>query len=980
MSISSAQKALLRTENQYSLPMLGLLNSATVFSCQINDTFTTHDMTVQFDYDNVTYGSYTDVIPGQTCFIGSTAGAYDIGICRIRADLTATTIYIGETSEIDFENDYFVTVIDAFEIWPKHPTIVDEEVFMDYDVDYTDQHTNMDPIPIMGGHLVLDVTSYPVAVDFPDVADCYVYGSSISSRSFTSTGGVVTNGTSTNPTLTISSYPTNGYVRVKLTVNAANGKTFDGYRYVLVYDSDHRPITDFTIEECSAGREEGGWHFTVTLNDTSDIATLRERQLAILFSRDYYDGTQDVVGMQADRENIWVSGWIFQHLDVDDPEFSPNTFDVYSAHFWMQKMAAFTVGVEIATSTAAAWTEIASLTLDKGLWHFFHWRTTATQVMDVLLTGDTKYSPACESPATNLWGQITEMAQNQIFAIPTCDYNNRLFVKVPYNLIPETDRTTDSELVMDLITQDYEKTTEVEKTPPVVSQVVMSGVAVDASGSALPYFSLSKGHTPAYLGEISIIDRLLLSSQSQANSLAGLVFGKENNPYPLVPITFVGSNRAFDIAPIYRGTITLSELGADAVILPVSIDYSYNHETGKLTVQIDFEAETFEAISTNGDIPLGNGEVFTFPKIPPLPSLPSLPPIDPLVVPGTVGDETVGPSTVMITTTNFGIMYTTTFDEDEPVWYFMNSGFDNEQGKAMERMYALPNGAIYGMSNPSGWGGGLKWGDELWYCPYVGGEWELISNVTDLFGSGAIVAIGFNPDVEEEIFAYGGPSSNHKSAIGDHTTLAVVASGGGTRARGGDAAYIANKWFVSCSEDDTFTSQAWSRFSATGSLEVNAANYNLGQTYSNSPTAMCLGGAYCYIWNTDSKYLRKIGNESPPTGTDTTTVNTGVGGLTYFHRNGYACDPTGQYLMGVASPAIAQRSSDFSATWGAVDVTLGIGYTVVENCASANSFIMGTVQSLKYTGDFGDSWVDKSGNLPFIAGLCAIKDIVFVAW
>jgi len=665
MSLSSAQLALLRSESQYSQLYLGILQPATVLACQVNEYFgVDNDMILQFDYDNVTSGVYTDVVVGQVVYVGTEAGAYDAGICRVR-DIDATTLYVGETSEIDFQDDLFITIVDAFELSPRHLTVDEDDAFyMDGDIAYDDQHENFDPVPIMGGHVVIDVDSYPAVINFPDIANSWVFDDTIASYLFESTDGVVTDETTTNPTLTISSYPTNGYIRVALTVTTTSGgKSFTGYRYVLVYDSDHRPIGDFTLDNCIAEADSGGWYCSVTLNDDSDIVTLRHRGLAILFAKDYFDGAQDVVGLHVGRENILMSGWIYQYRDIEDPEFSPMSFDIQSANFWLARMSAFPVGVEL--NATASWTGIPGLTVDKGIWHLLHWRSTVTMVMDVYLTDNTLYTASVESAGNSLWAQLQDIAQAQLLAECVCDYNNRLFVKVPYNLTPAADRAAASTLVIDLLDEDFEKGAEIGWAAPNVSKVFLSGVIVSAGGTGSPLFSLSPGHTPGRLGDIFVVDNMLLESQSQSNSLAGLVYSDKNNPYPDIPLTMLGNNRAFDIAPILYGTVSLYEY--DGVILPRSIEYTY--ENNRLRVDIGFKGVTTEKISTDGDVPVGDGTYLT-PGLGAFPSLPkfdfTVPDLPPLDFPG-LGDPGVDTPCESYISNMFILSWSrTTLDGDNP--------------------------------------------------------------------------------------------------------------------------------------------------------------------------------------------------------------------------------------------------------------------------------------------------------------------------
>ena len=652
MSLSTAQKALLRSEEQRSVLGLAILQPKTMLACVITD-YTGTDMVTEFTFGSVTAGSYSNVLPGHVVYVGSSAGAYDLGIARARKAWTSSMAYIGEESEIAFANGVHITVVDAFDVRAKHLVVTEEEVFMDVDVDYSDQHENYDPIIRMGGQVVVDAgESYPVTVDY-DLSDTDVFDDTIASYSTSASEGSVSNGTTTTPTVTISSYPTNGYIRVATTVTTTTGgKSFTSYRYIFVFDDTHRPIEDFVLEDCGADRDSGGWSATVTLNEPADITSVRVGGLAVIFSKDYYGGASGTVGLYAGRENIWISGWVYEYSSINDPEFGPYTFDIKDAAFWMSRMNSFPTGVEITTSSPTVWTQVQNLTLDKGLFHYLHWRTTVTQVMDVYLTDDTKYTTAAESSASNIWGQIVDIAESQILAKPTCNYNGMLAVKVPYNLMPAASRNANSTLVMALTNQDYTKTTEIRKVSNSVSQVVLSGIVADEYGNGTDLYSLSPGHTPGKLGDFLPMPNMLLASQSQSNTLAGLIYAKENNPYPEIPLTLHGNNRAFDIAPIQYATVT----GLDeytGTIIPVSISYTYDHESGKNEVEIVFEGETDEsdAIYIDGDIPDGTGGFVS------IPSLGRLPSLDPLDLPDIPSFPTTPPSSDTPCSSNWNNYY-----------------------------------------------------------------------------------------------------------------------------------------------------------------------------------------------------------------------------------------------------------------------------------------------------------------------------------
>jgi len=84
-------------------------------------------------------------------------------------------------------------------------------------------------------------------------------------------------------------------------------------------------------------------------------------------------------------------------------------------------------------------------------------------------------------------------------------------------------------------------------------------------------------------------------------------------------------------------------------------------------------------------------------------------------------------------------------------------------------------------------------------------------------------------------------------------------------------------------------------------------------------------------------------------------------------------------MGGTNLSVIGQRSSDYGATWGNVNATLGIGYRVWENAGNSLRFLAATTQVVKYSSDFGETWISKTGNLASIAPLCAITHMLYIS-
>ncbi len=636
---------------------------ATVYQCQVNQTFATHDKIAQAAYNNAS-GTLTNVLPGMTVLVGTTPGAWDKGLARVRKAWTVDTAYIGETSEIKWEDNLYLTVIDEFAIWPRHLRVAaNGTVWMDYDIAYGDQHNAFAPIPCLGPDRVLKLTGASVSTQL-DASASWVIGSSISGYAWSVLRGSATliNANTATPTLTAT---TAGRILLQCTVTSANGKTSVGYRNVYVYDAANPPV-EIRLEDFSGSFERGGFEFSFSL-PTPPGFTPRDYCKVVLFTEEQPQSIGPVSG----AENILAIGWLdASECQVDDKK-GMSTLAVKGAHYWLNKITGYPSGIENVRNAPNAWTKIQTLTVDKALWHLLYWRSTLSNCADFFLTSDTRQASALQAPTGSLWAQITTLAQETILAAPVCDPYNRLFVQVDANYLPESERGG-IPVVMTLTQDDYANVGVSLTRAPEVSRVELSGVAV-VNGRGQAIFSLSCGHVFGRFGQVIQKDRLLLSNQAQANVLAGLILSNENRKYQF-SITLTAPVRLITLAP--RQYLEIAIAPADTPegieyngrILPRELRLAHNPETGTLSIELTCDPEMFPAPAVDGDIPPNDesgADNWQPPKFPPPPLPPPLPPL-PVI--------NQAPRYVLLLTKQ-GLFWSETFDKTAPVWIPLNDGF-----------------------------------------------------------------------------------------------------------------------------------------------------------------------------------------------------------------------------------------------------------------------------------------------------------------
>lgn len=983
-ALTAPELVVYRTPNQATRVLFAIPTYHTIYTATLASVPSSNDMVGTLAFTNGA-GTLSDVKADMTLYVGTSAGAYDLGMCRIRKAPIAGTFYVGEISEVEFDHGgtIYLTVVDDYSLWAKPVRLVSGVAKMDYDIDYSNQHTNFDPVPILGSHAVGKLVDGTVTLRLGPSADTasYVIGSSVSSYAWTCTGASFSSTTVANPNVTFTSP---GTYLAYCTITGANGKTFQGVRYVIIYDDDN-PLNEGVLRSVSYDHDSGGMSFSVEMYRDAAETDVRKRSLVILVTEDTVDNAavEFACPIQG-RENILAVGWVGPENITQHEYKGMVEFTCHNAAWWMQNMEGYLSGVEFKVGTSSDWTNCSTLTVRKMLFHFLHWRTTATRLMDVILTDDTKYSAGFKTVTGGLWEQITTIGATSIFAYPGVDRFNRLWIQVEPQMVAEASRTSFPE-IMDMDSQDWVGEVHVLGELPRISMLYFSGVAVSSSATPLAYVSLSPGHIHGRYGRTEVQDNYLVSSQANSNQTAGLYYGWQNNKKEF-EIELAASMRMTDIWPrqYVNLTITADEdprgIGYDGRAILRRMEIKHDPGAGVLAFMHYYEPETFEGLAINGDIPDSEGyeDFGQIPNFPPLKPIP-LTPITAPIIPEDVDDD-VGPRVVLLPTSNFGLIYTV--NGNEPIatdvdWAFMNSGLDDYQKNRIRRIIKTPSGALFALVKESA-------ATEPRGCEYLfwtsgpGGEWTLLADATDfgaadLYGNGKIIALGKNPNVDEEIIVVGGVNGNKKIFMGDRNGISEVASGLDARDRIGDITYGMDKWFLTHSEDNLFTNSVWTRLNANGSIDVQKIAWLVSTTNDRDQPHIRVGGIV-YVWNAPNPTLPKKAIDND--GNTAALLGSNVQGWYGDFANGQACvlagSPDGSHLMGGSNAGvIGQRSTDYGATWGSVGIGLGIGYTKWAAAGSNNRFLAATTQSVMWTNDFGDTWHSLVGNLTSLASLCA---------
>ncbi len=964
---SVPQLGYLRSAGQWSKLYLAVFKPATVYTARLLAVPSSTDRVVSVTW-NSGAGTLANVKAGMSMYVGSTAGASDLGLVRIRKTPISGTFYIGETSEVDWQATCYLTVVNDHDLWAKHiNTVSDTDFRMDYDVTYTNQNSVFEPVPIMGGHRVVKLTGSSVATLW-NFSNSWVIGSTISSFSVAcATASSITNGTTSTPTI---NFNTAGWHAVYLTIGAANSKTYVGVRYVYVYSAASVPATVFQLGSCSVDYETGGWSFDVTVQAGIELENVPDRALCILFAEDYYNGTKTSIGQLAGCENVICTGRIAAEQITLNPEASEVTLTIQGAHYWMGKINAFPTGVIASGAPPTNWAEMQNPTVQKVVHRLLHWGCTATSIMDVYITSDTRIATELTAPSSNLWMQIQEIAFTSIFARPGVDRYGRFFVEVEPQVVPDADRTWP--VVMTLTDKDWQGSVAIERvvvTP--TGRIDLSGIVATSSDDGDAFFSLSPGHVFKRYGGIEVIDRLLLSTQILSNQLAGLVSGWRNNPYPNIEMDLNQNNRMIDCFPRqYVGWSVGAEdtprgFELSGTFVPRRVQIRWDANTGFCETSISIEYASVEDLNVNGDIP----GVDAPPSLPPLPPFSPPPPYPPIIVPGEVPSTAVMKAVVKNTVA--GLLFCENFNElvgANTRWRQINAGLSSDSGQdlyfgAIDKILRVGGSLYVAYRNLTGFGPNPF----IAYAPAPGSTFVAIETPTTIAikhpggVSKGVNAVGSNPLTGQVAYVISteGSTGFYLGTGATFVKTADITSFGIGSA--GSLSFGEGKWRLTA-YTDSIQCRLWI-FSAAGALETSFSlvdgGTNGGQKHMPISTTNAI---YTFPWDSVTNDVRRVLND----GTNTPVGDSKVTPTQDYHL---ATDPSGMYVMTVWDTGKRGKSTDgLASVTGITGLPFEGDYSFdYIGGLTTGSHWAACAGRVYYSKDGGVFWGDQSGDIHQIA-------------
>jgi hypothetical protein len=592
--LSPSSLELLRTRPQKTTLYMSVFQPRTVFQAQINGSLARGARTIPFD--NITLGAVAAVEVGMTLWVGSTAGAKDIGKIRIKSKATSQ-FEVSENSNIEWANDLYITVIRYFELWPIFPRIIhnpadDEDVifYKDYDLAYTNQNSILGTFPCAGNHQALfagEQVYYSATGSFNPLGDTLSY-------EWAFEGGTATGSASETPGFV--TYPTPGHYVTRLMISGSSGGNDTTYRYVSVYDrpgaGSNPPISRWEVSSLGGSRDEGGYTASLRIHDTISVD---ENSVVVLFSEDFYGSTkQSLGGNSPNNEKIFFVGYVLQNSIRKNYQHSYTEFSVGSLTEVMKTSLGYAISVETSASPGF-WFELLDMDCRRAIYHYLKWHTTALSIADFQFLGTDHKIQFFDSDRTSMYDAIDNIMRNSLLGKAVSDRQGKVWMEIDARAYSNPTGSFTS--VMEVTKRDWMNEPNIERVfSDRLSYYEAGGIHYSgvSTGTFSALLACAPGSAPSFRGTIEMPDGLAIGGQPHLNSLVGNVFANANSRLPRIAMEMAINTTNLDIAP--QETVQMTLLAGDTVAnipvnglyLPNSIDWRYSSRNQLLSPNVDY--------------------------------------------------------------------------------------------------------------------------------------------------------------------------------------------------------------------------------------------------------------------------------------------------------------------------------------------------------------------------------------------------------
>lgn len=651
-----------RTYPQTVKRYLAYMPQVEIFSGQVDGDVLQDSVTngiYAFDYDNED-GDFNDVERHMTIEFGSTPGARDIGVSRIRKLATASRIFIAETSPGDLpitDNAYFSIKLD-WRPWPKKPRLVGTKnnaglvtnfvEYHDYETQYSDQNDVIEPI----ANITRSATSrvQPDPAGFVDPGQIYrtlsmssyfswpvANATTIASRVWDVGDGTITVGTSTSETITVQ-FPV-GARWIKLTITDSNGNNKNHYFPVLVFDDENQPLREMLpgdelgFKVTSDSRIDGrSMSFEIFGQD--DTLEAYTGQLTIYWEKakfGIYDPPDDYI--------VSFMGWAIKDAEtLKMHNRTRYTVEVGGIQFWLSSFNSF--GQKLSEKAVVnRWYKFPANTLsvDRVAHYILREYSTAMILTNLYFSPYQHTTKAEDFKKDKIWSQLVELQKGNLQVQVCCDSMGTIWFTPKYEYLElsgdDYANRIDRDIVINMDKADWTDSQGLILDYDYVGKVSITDSAGSKikNGKNVLVYAKAPGFVPADSGADEELPFQRLPPEANNRKIRWLVgqhHAQADNPRGNVSLTLIGNYDFIEPAwgePVtitwieesLRGTIVNTE---EFILTGIQVTHSNDIGTAPKKITWTLKQATIGLLgavytpekSVQGNVPV---PTYKFPKI-----------------------------------------------------------------------------------------------------------------------------------------------------------------------------------------------------------------------------------------------------------------------------------------------------------------------------------------------------------------------------
>jgi hypothetical protein len=649
--LSSEELIALRSHPHVAKFYMSILKPTMIYSGQVTGTLVVGSRFIPL---TTISGDIADLVEGYTLKVKDADGNL---ICKRRyRSRDGNTIKIDENT-VAWSSTYVIEAYKQFELWSKFPFIDADDnytFYKDYDINYSDQHIRIPPVAVMGSHRAGFLENGSVTFTL-DASDSYymlnIPGAPLSYIWSCDTGNIAV----ASYAVTTITFTTPGYHIVSLKVIDSQHSMQDTHRVFFVHErtGEYAPYVDFDINSAQCSWSEGGCILSATLRGDASIEDIEDNALIVIWSENWYGGVKQDIG---ENGNIRFVGYVTsdsiqKSINANEVTFEIGTIDVLMKNMSMFSISLSTEYATIQVGDATVYTyntwftfPHANLTVAAALHHLWKWHSTLLEVTDVLLpVENVDAMMACDDMTDGSLFTLADWAyDNGIFAKAYCDQVGKFHVDIDSLILDKTSRDA-LDTYIDITAQDwrFESGIQIDRRKESNTALVVASGIARINYEYIPLMAQAPGIIPNNFGDETVnVERLVLQSQTQLNTLVGRLYAIANSDISEIRLEFSG-DYPVTLSPKVWYTLTIPAsytkrgIDIDVRMQCRSITYNVSVTSGVIYPSCIFEVdvESIDGVTLtypdDTETPYSPVPAYT-PAVPYLPDVPVVYPIIPI--------------------------------------------------------------------------------------------------------------------------------------------------------------------------------------------------------------------------------------------------------------------------------------------------------------------------------------------------------------